>query len=96
MPTPPEGMEALHTLLQLLQLASQPKKCPGKNRQYRQSWFYLFRGKMCSVCSRTHGPHGAQSISHFYLPHYLLPMGDDTKQSQSEAAAAIVALYSLH
>lgn len=45
--------------------------------------FYLFRGKMCSVHSRPNGPHGAWSMSYFYLLHYLLPMGDDSKYCQS-------------
>lgn len=84
MSTPSKGVEAvwaLHssTLLLLLQLETRPKKFPHTKRQQRQLWFYLFRGKMCSVCLKPHGPHGAWSISHFYLPHYLLPMGYDSK-----------------
>lgn len=76
-----EAVWALHssTLLLLLQLVTRPKEFPGTKRQQRQLWFYLFRGKMYSVCSKPHGPHGAWSISHFYLPHDLLPMGDDSK-----------------
>lgn len=38
---------------------------------------------MSSVHSRPNGPHGAWPMSHFYLPHYPLPMGDDSKYCQS-------------
>lgn len=45
--------------------------------------FYLPRGQMCSVHSRPNGPQAAWSMSHFCLPRYLLPVGDDSKYCQS-------------
>lgn len=77
MPAPPEGWR----LLGIAQQHSAPAAAAG-NQAQRTSWqkeatepsrFYLFRGKIAQFV-QAHGPHGARSISHFYLPHSLLPL----------------------
>lgn len=66
--------------------------------------FSPFRAEMCSIHSRANGPCSTQPMSRYYLPHYLLPIEDDSKycqkysltSSKSEPGAVAVTLYSLH